>query len=139
MNEKERNSKTRSAQRMAKILFAEHKLNPITFVGTMHVSVDFDLTKLRRDLSREASKGNIAPLFGKIERSKHGKRSHLHFLWHDNPDKKELRKRIVKLLNRQGIESKRLRLSVQKINRKRHSLPIQDVQEPRYRESKNLH
>ncbi|MBA2114065.1 hypothetical protein HOV93_12210 [Planctomycetes bacterium FF15] len=85
----------------------------------MHVSVDFDLAMLRRELSRGAANGLVAPLFSKVERSKRGKRSHLHFLWHDDPDKAKFRSVLVMLLNKQGVESKSLRLSISRIKSKR--------------------
>lgn len=105
----------RTATRTRKLIDCEHRIRPIEYWGTLQVLNDYDLAKLRRDMSDAHRRGKMPPTFVKIEQSKYGKRPHLHFLWHNNPDRLVLRGVFVQLLARQEITSSRLRFSAERI------------------------
>ena len=111
---KEENDRRR-ATRIRLLLSKEHTVNPIRYWGTLHISRDYDMAKLRRGLSLAQGRGDIPPVFVKIERTKRAARSHFHFVWHDDPAKKILRSVLVKLLAEQDVPSRAIRLSVGKI------------------------
>ncbi|MFH5803193.1 hypothetical protein [Alienimonas sp. DA493] len=106
----------RKAIRTWRLLYKENRERPIRYWGTLHISCNFDLAKLRRGLSLAHGKGEIPATFAKIEQTKRAVRPHLHLLWHDDPDKPKLRRTLVGLLEWQGVPSRRIRLSVQKID-----------------------
>ena len=105
----------RTAQRTVNLLFKEHKVNSITYWGTLTLYVEYNLPKLRRDLSEAAKRGKISPCFVKIEKMKNDRWPHLHFLWHGDPHKPSFRKVLVQLFERQGIASRSIDLQIQEI------------------------
>ena len=106
----------RTALRTRKLIDCEHRINPIKCWGTLHVHQDYDLNLLRRGISDAHRRGHLPAAFVKIEKSRRGKRPHLHFLWHDVQNRKELRAVIAKLLARQGVASNRFRFSAEQID-----------------------
>lgn len=113
LSQKEKDKRT--AIRTRKLLDAEHRNHPITYWGTFHCLDDYDLSKLRRDMSDACRRGKMPPTFVKIEQSRHGRRPHLHFLWHNNPDRRRLRGVFAQLLARQQIASDRFRFAAERI------------------------